>query len=76
MKTSTFAGSERETALEEFYKQWKDDSLVMLKWIGLQVSLPDAAAYTLVLYAQHDVERCESATYCPILWAVPHSLLH
>ena len=31
------AGSERETALEEFYKQWKDDSLVMLKWIGLQV---------------------------------------
>lgn len=33
------AGPERDTALEEFYKQWKDDSLVMLKWIGLQVSL-------------------------------------
>ena len=31
------AGPERETALEEFYKQWKDDSLVMLKWIALQV---------------------------------------
>lgn len=31
------AGPERETALEEFYQQWKDDSLVMLKWIALQV---------------------------------------
>lgn len=31
------AGPERKTALEEFYKQWKDDSLVMLKWIALQV---------------------------------------
>ncbi|CAK0786230.1 hypothetical protein CVIRNUC_009443 [Coccomyxa viridis] len=27
---------ERKTALEELYKQWKDDSLVMLKWIALQ----------------------------------------
>ncbi len=34
------AGSERDAALEEFYKQWKGDSLVMLKWIGLQVSCP------------------------------------
>ena len=31
------AGPERETALEEFYRQWKEDSLVMLKWIALQV---------------------------------------
>ncbi len=38
------AGPERKTALEEFYKQWKDDSLVMLKWIGLQVRLLGAAA--------------------------------
>ena len=38
------AGSERETALEEFYKQWKDDSLVMLKWVGLRVSLPSTSA--------------------------------
>ncbi|EIE24754.1 aminopeptidase N, partial [Coccomyxa subellipsoidea C-169] len=27
---------ERETALAEFYEQWKDDGLVMLKWIALQ----------------------------------------
>jgi hypothetical protein len=31
------AGPERETALAEFYEQWKDDSLVMLKWLALQV---------------------------------------
>ncbi len=31
------AGQERETALAEFYEQWKDDGLVMLKWIALQV---------------------------------------
>ncbi|BDA49167.1 Aminopeptidase N [Coccomyxa sp. Obi] len=29
-------GPERETALAEFYEQWKDDALVMLKWIALQ----------------------------------------
>ncbi|KAK9918305.1 hypothetical protein WJX75_003036 [Coccomyxa subellipsoidea] len=27
---------EREIALAEFYEQWKDDGLVMLKWIALQ----------------------------------------
>ena len=32
-------GAERETALAEFYEQWKDDGLVMLKWIGLQVCM-------------------------------------
>lgn len=42
------AGPERDMALEEFYKQWKDDPLVMLKWIGLQVSLETAIASLLV----------------------------
>ena len=32
-------GAERKTALAEFYEQWKDDGLVMLKWIGLQVCM-------------------------------------
>lgn len=30
------AGKERQVALDEFYKEWKDDSLVILKWLGLQ----------------------------------------
>ena len=30
------AGKERQTALDEFYEQWKDDSLVILKWLGIQ----------------------------------------
>lgn len=29
---------EREAALADFFKQWKEDPLVILKWIGLQVS--------------------------------------
>jgi hypothetical protein len=31
------AEPERETALDEFYEQWKGDALVILKWIALQV---------------------------------------
>lgn len=31
------AGPERDIALQEFYATWKDEPLVMLKWIGLQV---------------------------------------
>lgn len=30
------AGKERQIALDEFYEEWKDDSLVTLKWLGLQ----------------------------------------
>ena len=30
------AGKERQIALDEFYEQWKDDSLVILKWLGIQ----------------------------------------
>ena len=30
------AGEERQIALDEFYQEWKDDSLVILKWLGLQ----------------------------------------
>ena len=30
------AGKERQIALDEFYEEWKDDSLVILKWLGLQ----------------------------------------
>lgn len=29
-------GDERQTALAEFYDQWKDEPLVILKWIGVQ----------------------------------------
>ena len=40
--TKSFCCSEQarsgETALAEFYEQWKDDPLVMLKWIALQVA--------------------------------------
>lgn len=32
------AGKERQVALDEFYEEWKDDSLVILKWLGLQTS--------------------------------------
>ena len=38
-------GAERETALAEFYEQWKDDSLVMLKWLALQVGLHTCPAH-------------------------------
>eukprot|EP00271_Cylindrocystis_brebissonii_P003482 TRINITY_DN1448_c0_g1_i1.p1 TRINITY_DN1448_c0_g1~~TRINITY_DN1448_c0_g1_i1.p1 ORF type:complete len:1052 (+),score=213.47 TRINITY_DN1448_c0_g1_i1:442-3156(+) len=31
-------GPERDQALEAFYEQWKDDRLVMNKWLGLQAS--------------------------------------
>ncbi|KAL3133720.1 hypothetical protein ABBQ32_008210 [Trebouxia sp. C0010 RCD-2024] len=31
-------GKERQVALDEFYEEWKDDSLVILKWLGLQTS--------------------------------------
>lgn len=31
-----YAGKERQIALDEFYEQWKDDSLVILKWLGIQ----------------------------------------
>ena len=30
------SGKERQIALDEFYAEWKDDSLVILKWLGLQ----------------------------------------
>ena len=30
------AGKERQVALDKFYEEWKDDSLVILKWLGLQ----------------------------------------
>ena len=33
----TRAGEARETALAEFHEQWKDEGLVMLKWLALQV---------------------------------------
>lgn len=29
-------GPERQQALDEFYQRWKDDPLVVLKWLGLQ----------------------------------------
>lgn len=29
---------ERDAALADFYKQWKHEPLVILKWIGLQAS--------------------------------------
>ena len=32
------AGEERQTVLKEFYEQWKDESLVVLKWLGIQTS--------------------------------------
>ncbi len=32
------AGKERQIALDEFYEEWKDDSLVILKWLGLQTA--------------------------------------
>lgn len=32
------AGKERSIALDEFYQEWKDDSLVILKWLGLQTA--------------------------------------
>lgn len=31
-------GKERQIALDEFYEEWKDDSLVILKWLGLQTA--------------------------------------
>ena len=40
------AGPEREIALAEFYEQWKDDGLVMLKWIALQVNHSHACSQT------------------------------
>lgn len=36
LKLVVFAGKERQIALDEFYEQWKDDSLVTLKWLGIQ----------------------------------------
>lgn len=30
------AGKERQIALDEFYEEWKDDNLVILKWLALQ----------------------------------------
>ena len=30
------AGEERETALEEFYKKWAQEPLVVLKWLSLK----------------------------------------
>ncbi len=33
------SGPERETALDEFYKQWQHEPLVILKWLGLQVRM-------------------------------------
>jgi len=30
------AGEDREKAIEAFYTQWKEEPLVMLKWLGLQ----------------------------------------
>ena len=38
------AGAERETALQEFYDAWKDEPLVLLKWISIQV--PDLTRRT------------------------------
>ncbi len=32
------AGKERQIALDEFYEEWKEDSLVILKWLGLQTA--------------------------------------
>lgn len=29
------AGNERNTALQEFYKKWRNDGLVVLKWLAL-----------------------------------------
>lgn len=38
------AGPERKTALSEFYDKWKDETLVMNKWLQIQATspLPDA----------------------------------
>lgn len=36
VKPGAAAGKERQVALDEFYEEWKDDSLVILKWLGLQ----------------------------------------
>jgi aminopeptidase N len=33
---SDTASDERETALSEFYEEWKEEGLVTLKWLGLQ----------------------------------------
>ena len=32
------SGAARDTALAEFYEQWKHEPLVMLKWLGIQVN--------------------------------------
>ena len=39
-------GEARDTALAEFYEQWKGDGLVMNKWLGIQAasSLPGQRA--------------------------------
>ena len=31
------AGSQRDTALAEFYEKWQFEPLVVLKWLALQV---------------------------------------
>jgi aminopeptidase N len=39
---SDHESEERKTAIQEFYEQWKDEPLVVLKWLTLQVGCDDA----------------------------------
>jgi len=63
------SGPEREAALSEFYKQWKNDELVVLKWLGLSacsdVAGNRAAVDQLLVHPAFDITKpnCCYATY-------------
>ncbi|PNW83978.1 hypothetical protein CHLRE_04g213250v5 [Chlamydomonas reinhardtii] len=49
------SGPERETALAAFYDKFKDEPLVLLKWLGLQVAARMVSAFTT--WRQYDASR-------------------
>ena len=51
-------GEEARRALDAFHARWKDDPLVLDKWIGLQVGIPDPGALdrARALRAREDID--------------------
>jgi aminopeptidase N len=46
--------SKAQVALSKFYQEFKNDKLVMQKWMSVQASNPSDAAYETVLKLEHD----------------------
>lgn len=51
------SGPERATALNEFYDKYKSEPLVVLKWLGLQVTTPCYCRYCQC-YCRHYCSPC------------------